>query len=561
MKSQNKSLEEQIGLNGQNTKAIEQSNGVSKEKLEDLKKQAIALKEAQNQDSEKGIKRTQDDSKSKRDLENANVIKAIEEQNALKKGDLDRKQALETESLKEKQTAILQDKQRAFDDIQGAKKLQREEAIDAKKRANELNLQNLQQAFDDRQSKAKEARAEKQRQDDEKFANARADRDKKNSEALSGAKSLIAGEGEIAKAKPEERAKIAEKVQEEQRIANQAKSQGVAGEQTQEQLVAKAKQLAQVSAIATAEEQAKVQLALDALEAANKAKQAEVDKAEDAQRAEAKRTADKAFDEEQKAAKREFELQQNNEKIAFENTVLKPEKLKLEKELQADKLAFEQGELATLKKAQAAEDRTLKAQQEAEDRELKKAADAELDAIKQSQKAAELAIDRANEDAKIERDRAFKEEQRALDKASATEIQAILGKSTKELFNAVASLNNAKLGSALGIGGDAKNNIVPSANIPAFANGGVSNGGVALVGERGAELVNLPRGASVTPANDTRSLLSKGSDNSRIEALLTQLVGSVNRPNLAIQTSDDPAKIASDIYRNMAVQEARRSGI
>jgi hypothetical protein len=144
----------------------------------------------------------------------------------------------------------------------------------------------LQQDFDDRQAKQKEERAEKIRQEDEKFANARAERDRKNSEALSGAKSLIASEGEIAKAKPEERAKVAQKVQEEQRIAIEAKSQGVAGEQTQEQLVAKAKEIARVQAIATAEEQAKVQLALDALESANKAKQAELDKAEDAKRTE-----------------------------------------------------------------------------------------------------------------------------------------------------------------------------------------------------------------------------------------------------------------------------------
>ena len=94
--------------------------------------------------------------------------------------------------------------------------------------------------------------------------------------------------------------------------------QGVSGAETQEQLVARAKQLAQVSAIATAEEQAKVQLALDELEKANKAKQAKIDKAEDAKRAEAKRVTDKEFEAQQQAAKRDFETQQNNEKLAFE---------------------------------------------------------------------------------------------------------------------------------------------------------------------------------------------------------------------------------------------------
>jgi TP901 family phage tail tape measure protein len=576
---------------------------VLEEATKEQRKKAARILEERNQDKELGIKRSQEDVKSKRDLENANAIKAIEERNAIAKGELDKKQALETEELKEKQALTLQEKQRAFDDTQAAKKLQREEEIDAKKRANELSLQALQQAFDDRQAKQKEERAEKIRQDDEKFANARAERDRKNSEALSGAKSLIASEGEIAKAKPEERAKVAQKVQEEQRISIEAKSQGVAGEQTQEQLVAKAKEIARVQAIVTAEEQAKVQLALDALESANKAKQAELDKAEDAKRTEAKRVADKEFEAQQQAAKRDFETQQNNEKLAFEQTILKPEKLKLEKELQADKLAFEQGELAAIKKQQAADERSLRTQQEAEDLALKKAADAELDGIKQAQKQRDIEIDRKFEDEKIARERAFKEEQRNLDKASAAEIQAILGQTSKQLFDAVAAISNSKISAIAGIG--AKNNIVPTTGdkgdpltqikagadaigastlvtptatpqasaaksalqealrnkIPAFANGGVSKGGLALVGERGREIVNLPKGASVTPANDTRSLLSKGSDNSRVEALLEKLIGSVNRPNLEIKTTDDPVTIATDIYRRTAAQDLKRSGL
>jgi hypothetical protein len=316
-----------------------------------------------------------------------------------------------------------------------------------------------------------------------------------------------------------------------------------------------------------------------------------------------KRAADKEFEAQQQAAKREFEVQQNNEKLAFEQTVLKPEKLKLEKELQADKLAFEQGELAAIKKQQAADERSLRTQQEAEDLALKKAADAELDGIKQAQKQRDIEIDRKFEDEKIARERAFKEEQRNLDKASATEIQAILGQTSKQLFDAVAAISNSKISAIAGIG--AKNNIVPTTGdkgdplaqikagadaaiaskpitptatpqasaaksavqealrnkIPAFANGGVSKGGLALVGERGREIVNLPKGASVTPANDTRSLLSKGSDNSRVEALLEKLIGSVNRPNLEIKTTDDPATIAADIYRRTAAQDLKRSGL
>ena len=48
-------------------------------------------------------------------------------------------------------------------------------------------------------------------------------------------------------------------------------------------------------------------------------------------------------------------------------------------------------------------------------------------------------------------------------------------------------------------------------NIPGFANGTLSApGGIALVGERGPELVNLPRGARVSTAQATRGALSGG---------------------------------------------------
>jgi TP901 family phage tail tape measure protein len=576
--------------------STEKEAAIIEEATKEQLKKAARILEERNQDKELGIKRSQEDDKTKRDRKNADAIKAIEEKNAIAKGELDRKQALETEALKERQTQALQDKQRAFDDTQDAKKIALEDTLDAKRRANEDKLNKLKQAFDDSQNALKEQRAKKQRKDDEAFAEQRAARDKQASEALSGAKQLISNEGAIATAKPEDRAKIAAQIAEEERIRAQAATQGVSGAETQEQLVARAKQLARVSAIATAEEQAKVQLALDELEKANKAKQAEIDKAEDAKRAEAKQASDKAFEAELNASKLAFDAEQNNAKLNFENTVLKPEKEKIEAELNASKLAFERGELAALKAQQAADEEALKLQQTNQDLALQKAATAELDAIKLAQKEKELALDRAFEDQKIERERAFKEEQRNLDKASAAEIQAILGQTSKQLFAAVAAISNSKISAIAGIG--AKNNIVPTTRdkgdplaqiktgadaaiaaaatpsaaelavkkvlknkISAFANGGVSNGGLALVGERGAELVNLPKGASVTPANDTRSLLSRGGDNKRVEVLLERLIGSLARPNLEIKTTDDPATIAADIYRKSAAQDLRRSGL
>ncbi len=136
---------------------------------------------------------------------------------------------------------------------------------------------------------------------------------------MSGAKQLISNEGAIATASPKDRARIAAQLEEENRIRAQAATQGQGGVQSQEQLVAQAKQIAQVSAIATGEEQKKVQLALDELEKANKAKQLEIDKAEDVKRTEVKRASDKAFEAELndtiRRASYSFELQNNQLRI------------------------------------------------------------------------------------------------------------------------------------------------------------------------------------------------------------------------------------------------------
>lgn len=50
--------------------------------------------------------------------------------------------------------------------------------------------------------------------------------------------------------------------------------------------------------------------------------------------------------------------------------------------------------------------------------------------------------------------------------------------------------------------------------IPLLAKGtDYFQGGMAIVGEEGAELVNMPRGSSVTPANETREMLNSGNTN------------------------------------------------
>lgn len=49
--------------------------------------------------------------------------------------------------------------------------------------------------------------------------------------------------------------------------------------------------------------------------------------------------------------------------------------------------------------------------------------------------------------------------------------------------------------------------------IPGFASGGVSSGGLAVVGEKGPELVNLPKGARVHSNKDSRNMASGGTVN------------------------------------------------
>jgi TP901 family phage tail tape measure protein len=57
-------------------------------------------------------------------------------------------------------------------------------------------------------------------------------------------------------------------------------------------------------------------------------------------------------------------------------------------------------------------------------------------------------------------------------------------------------------------------------SLPHFAAGGVSAGGLAVVGERGPEIVNLPAGASVLPNPQTRQLMGSGSQ----QPIVVQLV-------------------------------------
>lgn len=81
----------------------------------------------------------------------------------------------------------------------------------------------------------------------------------------------------------------------------------------------------------------------------------------------------------------------------------------------------------------------------------------------------------------------------------------------KALFNSAFGANHGGLfGQAIGW---------LFGNTPAFATGGISSGGLAMVGERGPELVNLPGGSRVFSAAETARM--SGSDPMRLEVSLS----------------------------------------
>ncbi|MGY3575291.1 hypothetical protein [Bradyrhizobium sp. USDA 4504] len=86
----------------------------------------------------------------------------------------------------------------------------------------------------------------------------------------------------------------------------------------------------------------------------------------------------------------------------------------------------------------------------------------------------------------------------------------------------------APLMRSLGLGGG-------GSLIPAFADGGVAPGGLALVGERGPELVNLPRGSRVFPnhvsaamARDISGAAGSGSDGAMVNSSSVTVAPTIN---------------------------------
>lgn len=81
---------------------------------------------------------------------------------------------------------------------------------------------------------------------------------------------------------------------------------------------------------------------------------------------------------------------------------------------------------------------------------------------------------------------------------------------TSKLFLAIkASKVNPFTGIIAGIAAIAAGFILKNIKLPGFAVGGTSAGGLAVVGERGRELVQLPRGSNVIPATQTAAIMNQ----------------------------------------------------
>ncbi len=260
---------------------------------------------------------------------------------------------------------------------------------------------------------------------------------------------------------------------------------------------------------------------------------------------EAQKLAKQTFDDAQKAKDDQREIDKQALKEAFET------QLNLKKEAfdAAQNLKKEAFDVAQAAKKQALEDAQNLKKQEFEDAERAKktAFDDEQNAKKTAFEDAERKKKEAFEDNLKVLEAKFKAEERAKDIATAQQVAAI-----KLSSNTTTGATNA----AVGIGAT-----------PRASGGSFRAGQQLLVGERGQELVTFGASGYVSSATDTKQILSSNNkapssvSTARMEALLGQLVGKLDRPNVSVQTSETPSDVLVKIQREAARADAMRSGI
>jgi hypothetical protein len=408
---------------------------------------------------------------------------------------------------------------KAFEDSQKSDKEQFEKSLQAtqrsfndseksKDRDFQKSKQDLERAFNQEQQKAK-ADFDKQQQESSRAFDARQNSEKTKAEGLFAQRRLeIERKLQLDAANtPEDRAKLEAEFK-------------AADEKAALEKAAFAQLKADEEAFALKQQAEKV-----AFDDAQKLKDQEFQKAQQDQKI--------TFDDAQKLKDLEFEKQKEATKLAFENT-LKAKRDELEAAQTTTKLAFEE-QIAIAK-------------QEFEDAERTKkdAFETAQNLKKQQFEDSERIKKQTFEDNLKTLEAKFSAEERAKDIATAKQVAAIKNTSSA----------TAKIGAALGV------------DISPRAKGGRFNAGQQLlVGEQGQEIVTFGNSGFVSTAADTKQILSSNTSapssvsTARMEALLTQLVGKLDRPNVSVTTSENPSDVYVKIQREAARSAAMQSGI
>jgi len=245
----------------------------------------------------------------------------LRETNRRREQDLEAKFNKEQENIKARATEQLQEKQRTF----------------------EKSLQQEKEAFQKSQQAAQQAFQRQLNEEQKAFDEQRRKRDEAISKNFEGAKNLIGLESKPLS--PQE----LQELQARRNISLLAERMPTNPQESQQELVNRAKYIARVNAITNEAERERVEFALAELQRVQQLKLAEEDKKADEERLRIKEEKEQAFREQLEQSSKEFEQQQQTAKINFEKTVLQPAKQALEDELNQRKLAFERGELFNLR--------------------------------------------------------------------------------------------------------------------------------------------------------------------------------------------------------------------
>jgi len=143
------------------------------------------------------------------------------------------------------------------------------------------------------------------------------------------------------------------------------------------------------------------------------------------------------------------------------------------------------------------------------------AGDEELAAdISRDIKRAKLEMEAEKRDKEIKKQAAIQERKNAIFER-AVSIAGIVADTAKGIMKAVAA-SPITLGmpwaGLIGAAGAFQVGTIlaePLPQIPSYAKGGISSGGLALVGEQGAELLNLPRGTQIFNNQETNEILER----------------------------------------------------